>query len=279
MELKAARTLPFEELAALFNLAFTDYVGGNVHFNGETLARFIAHENVDLDLSQIILRDGQPVGFGYLARQGWSSRLAAFGIVPAASGEGLGKSAMTQLINQAKRRGDHQFELEVIEQNTRAVHLYEGVGFHALRRLVGYEARAPKPTAGVRHVVPDLHPIDICDAAKVIVQHGATDLPWPLAGLTVARLTPPDVAYCLEEAYAVISNPLAQTIVLRALIVPPEQRRQGQATRLLCALFAQHADHDWIIPAVCPEEIGAELFAHFGFTRQSITQWQMRLAL
>ncbi len=286
MELKPAHSLTLEELAALFNLAFTDYVGGNIHFTGSTLARFLARDNVDLDLSQIILSDGQPVGFGFIERQGWSSRLAAFGIVPAASGMGLGKEAMTRLIAQARQRGDHQFELEVIEQNTRGVRLYEGVGFQRVRRLVGYDGKPlpppvnpPLPEGEGSGVRANLQPIDILAVARLIVQHGAADLPWSLAGTTIARHSPPDLAYRLDQAYIVISNPEAQTIAIRALIVPPEQRRQGQATRLLNALFTRYPDKHWVISAVCPEEIGAELFAHFGFERQPISQFQMRLKL
>lgn len=279
MELKPAHSLTLEELAALFNLAFTDYVGGNVHFTGSTLARFLARDNVDLDLSQIILADGQPVGFGYIERLGWSSRLAAFGIVPAASGMGLGKEAMTRLIAQARARGDHQFELEVIEQNTRGVRLYEGVGFQRVRRLVGYDGKPAVLNPEMQRSIPNLESLDIPAVAQLIMQHGAADLPWQLAGISLARHSPPDVAYRLDQAYIVISNPEAQTIAIRALLVPTEQRRQGHATRLLAALFAHYPDKHWVVSAVCPEEIGAELFAHFGFERQPISQFQMRLML
>ncbi len=280
MELKPAHSLTLEELAALFNLAFTDYVGGSVRFNAGSLTRFLARDNVDLDLSQIVLRDGQPVGFGFIARQGWSSWLAAFGIVPAASGAGLGTNAMSRLIEQARRREDRLFELEVIEQNTRAVRLYESVGFRKLRRLIGYEASSPIPrttTVGARRASPDLQTIDLLDAAKVIVQNGEADLPWSLTGFTIARHAPPDLAYVLDHAYAVISNPEPPVIALRALIVPPDYRRQGQAARLLSALFAQYPGKSWSIPAICPEEYG--IFERFGFERQSITQFQMRLSL
>ena len=39
----------------------------------------------------------------------------------------------------------------------------------------------------------------------MIIQHGAADLPAPIAGTTVARHTPPTIAYRLDHAYAVIS--------------------------------------------------------------------------
>ena len=273
MELKPAHTLTLDRLAALFNEAFAGYIGGNVNFTAAALARFMSRDNVDLELSQVFYRDDQPVGFGYVARQGWTSRLAAFGVIPSAAGAGVGKAAMTAMVEQARGRRDRDYLLEVIEQNERAVKLYKGVGFEIMRRLVGYAAENPNGEAA------DLRQIDIPSAARVVVQHGALDLPWQMAGATVMRLTPPDVAFELDGAYAVISNPEAPGIALRALIVPLELRRQGRATRLLRALFAAYPQKKWVVSATCPEEIGGELLASLGFERQAISQWQMRLGL
>lgn len=273
MELKPARMLTLEGLAALFNEAFTGYIGGNVNFTAATLARFMSRDNVDLELSQVFYRDDQPIGFGYVARQGWTSRLAAFGVIPSAAGAGVGKAAMTAMIQQARERGDREYVLEVIEQNERAVKLYKGVGFEIVRRLVGYAAENLNGEAA------DLRQIDVYEAARVVTQYGVPDLPWQVAGANLMRHTPPDVAYELDGAYAVISNPEAAVIALRALIVPPELRRQGRASRLLRALFAAHPQKQWMVSATCPEEIGGELLAKLGFARQAISQWQMRMAL
>lgn len=273
MELKPAHTLTLDRLAALFNEAFAGYIGGNVSFTAAALSRFLSRDNVDLELSQVFYRDEQPVGFGYVARQGWTCRLAAFGVIPAAAGAGIGKSAMTVMVEQARARGDHDYLLEVIEQNERAVKLYKGVGFEIMRRLVGYAVENPNGEAG------DLRQIDVYEAARVVLQHGTPDLPWQVAGANLTRLTPPDVAYELDGAYAVISSPDAPAIALRALIVPPDLRRQGRASRLLRALFAAYPQKKWVVSATCPEEIGGELLASLGFERQPISQWQMRLGL
>jgi ribosomal protein S18 acetylase RimI-like enzyme len=279
MELQPAYALSLEDLAALFNHAFTDYIGGSVHFTAQSLARFLAGDNVDLHFSQVVMQDGQPVGFGLVSRRGWTSRLAGFGIAPDASGQGIGKAAMLQMIAQARERGDHFYELEVIEGNTRAVRLYSGVGFNTLRRLVGYRL-APEAAAAAANPLPaDLHPIDIYEAGRVVLQHAAPDLPWQIGGAAMMRCAPPDAAYTLDGACAVLSNPHAVTIVIRSLIVPPGLRRQGRAERLLRALFAAYPGKTWMIPVVCPEETGAELAARLGFERHPLTQLHMRLAL
>ncbi|MEP7290900.1 MAG: GNAT family N-acetyltransferase [Chloroflexota bacterium] len=273
MELKPAHTLTVEQLAKLFNEAFAGYIGGNVQFTAAALARFLARDAVDLDLSQVFMRDDQAIGFGYVARHGWTSRLAAFGVVPAAAGAGVGKAAMRAMIEQARARGDHDYGLEVIEQNTRAVKLYQGVGFEIVRRLVGYTAE------NVTGEAAELREVDVYDAARVMIEHEAPGLPWQVAGATLMRHAPPDVAYELDGATAILSNPSGAVVALRAMIVAPELRRQGRATRLLKALFAAYPEKKWVVSATCPEEIGGELLAGLGFERQAITQWQMRLGL
>jgi GNAT superfamily N-acetyltransferase len=267
VQLQPAFTRSLGELATLFNTAFDQYIGGQVSFTEASLASFIAHENVDLSLSQIVTRDDQPIGFGLIARQGWSSRLVAMGIVP--RGEGVGKWALSRLIEQAAQRGDHWLELEVIEQNTPAVRLYEGAGFQRLRRLVGCEASAPPGE------VAALERIDVAEIGRLVIISGAPDLPWQVAGASISRYASPNVGLHMDHAYAVISNPEAATIVLRTLFVPPDYRGQGRVRRLLRALFAQYPGKRWFVPAICPEEYGQLLIDHFGFQPQPISQFQM----
>jgi len=276
MELKPAYTLTFDQLAALFNEAFAGYVGGDVHFTGSALAGWIAHENIDLSLSQIVMHDDQIAGFGYIARHGGECRLAAFGIVPSAAHQGIGKAAMVELIAQARQRGDSAFHLEVIEQNPRAVKLYQGVGFETLRRLVGYKGVNP-PSATDMGTRAEL--IDLATAARSIVRYEARDLPWQINGLAILQLSPPNVAYRLSEATAILSDPSSATVVIRSLIVAPESRRHGEATQLLSALFAQFPEKTWVLSAVYPEEYVTPLAEKFAFERTPISQWQMRLTL
>ena len=279
MQLQPAYTLSFDQLAALFNEAFAGYIGGDVQFTGSALAGWIAHENIDLSLSQIILRGDQGTGFGFIARHGGESRLAAFGIVPSAAHQGVGKAAMVELIAQAKARGDSAFHLEVIEQNPRAVVLYQGVGFATVRRLVGYTGKSPQGSVGARRASPDLGMLDLDTAARAVVRYEARDLPWQVNGLAMLQLSPPNVGVRLGDAYAIITDPSVATIVIRSLIVAPGARRQGQATRLLGALFTQFPGKTWVLRAIHPEEYVTRLAEKFGFERTPISQWQMRLTL
>ncbi|TAU35289.1 N-acetyltransferase [Rhizobium leguminosarum] len=51
------------------------------------------------------------------------------GIIPAYRGQGLGKRLMLAALNQAERSGFIRVELSVHADNTRAIKLYENVGF------------------------------------------------------------------------------------------------------------------------------------------------------
>lgn len=61
-------------------------------------------------------------GFRHAGRLG-------IGIVAEARGRGLGRRLMTEAIDAARRNGMERIELEVFASNTRAVALYESLGF------------------------------------------------------------------------------------------------------------------------------------------------------
>jgi len=272
LSVDSAVTATLPELADLFTRAFTGYIGGPVHLTDVSLAGFLAREDVDLTRSQLLLRDGERIGIGFIARQGWTSRLAAMGVIPDSQSKGLGTWFMEQLITQAKARQDHTMVLEAFEQNTRAVKLYERVGFRIVRRLLGY-------TGDITNAAPGsgLTEIDVYEVARQIMIGGASNLPWQMSATSLARFGPPFHGYQLGDAYAIISDPAQETLVLRALYVSPAARRKGAATRLLGALAAANPGKKWSVPALCPEEYGRDFLEKRGFTRTELNQVQMEL--
>ena len=260
-----------DELAEITNSAFQGYIGGEIHMTAALMAFFITQNNVDLNLSQIALLDDTPLGIAMVARRGWTSRLAMMGIVTDSQEKGVGKAFMQKLIELSQTRGDHAYELECFEQNERGVRLYQGAGFTVTRRLLGYQLDNPAAEDDA-----DLTEIDIYDVARMVVTHGAKDLPWQLSGSSLMRSGPPHVGLRLGEAYAIISSPEHANITLRALIVPPPQQRQEHGSRLLRALFARYPGKHWNIPPICPEEFDGFL-TQYGFVQQTLNQFQMRM--
>lgn len=261
------------ELASLFTRAFTGYMGRDVYMDATSLAHFCAADGVDLDYSQLILREGQPVGFGLIARRGWTCHVAAFGIVPEAQEQGVGRQLMDALIAQARERGDHTLTLEVIEQNVRGVRLYRSCGMTPLRQLVGFRGyNLPAEHAHLTQVDPYA-------VARCISAWAADDLPWPCSGETAMAQGEPAAAYALADtAYALITDPRLGAVVIRGLAVTPKEQRRGWAGRLLRALAAEHPGRQWVVPSIMPEEF-APIFERAGFTPDQTSQFQMQLVL
>lgn len=273
LQFKPAWEVSLSDLANLFTRAFEGYVAGSVQMTPPLLSGMLAQGGVDLNLSMLACRDDDPVGFALIARQGWTSRVAAMGIAPEAQGQSVGDHLLAHLIAQARGRGDRMLELEAFEQNTRAVRLYEKHGFRSLRRLMSYVAETPHGDAS-----PELTQIDPMHAALFASMHSVPDLPWQVSGSHLIRMGTPFAAYRLGDACAIIGDPSAETVAIRMIVVPPGARGQGQARRLLAALWAAYPGKRWFVPALCPEEYGG-LFERCGFVKQELNQLQMRLDL
>ncbi len=258
--------------AALMTEGFTGYFVP-IQVTAAGLLAMVRQDSVDLTLSRVILHKQKPVGIALIARRGWTSRLAAMGIVPDARGQGVGAVCVKQLLDEANTRGDRAMVLEVIEQNEPGVRLYQKCGFQIQRRLLGFEGQPQNTSTDA-----SLKQVDIRDVARLLIAHGPDDLPWQLSGETLAHAGPPSIAYTNDASFIVISNPDAPAIAIRAIVTLPDARRQGHATQLLRAIFAQHPGKAWRIPAYYPEETGG-LFTKVGLVRGALSQWQMRAAL
>jgi ribosomal protein S18 acetylase RimI-like enzyme len=275
LSFKPALEYRVAELADLLNRSFAGYFV-EINVDGVSLGQSIRSESTDLTVSRVILREGQAVGCALLGRRGWTSRLAAMGLIPEARRQGLGRRVLTQLIAEARQRQERTMVLEVIEQNTAALRLYEQAGFQRLRRLVGYHRPAVAPTG---LAADRLTEVDVRVVARMVTMHGLPDLPWQIAGETLADVGPPFRGYQLGPAYTVISDPSRDQISIRTIVVEAGRQQQGWATRLLQALLATHPGKSWSASVVYPEELVAPLFEKSGFQRESLTQFQMILPL
>jgi ribosomal protein S18 acetylase RimI-like enzyme len=226
----------------------------------------------------VVLREGHAAGVGLIARRGWTSRLAAMAVVPEARRAGVGSWLLEHLLRQARARRERAMVLEVIEGNEPAVALYTSHGFQTVRRLVSYTAQGnAAPGAAPETEVPT-EQIDVREMARWVSAYGLPDLPWQVSGESLSHLGPPSVAYHLDGAYIALSDPDADVIAVRSLLVLPPARGQGRASRLLRATMARHPHKAWRVPPFCPEELGG-LFGQAGFARDSLSQLQMAAAL
>jgi len=274
LELVTASAYPLAALAGLFERCFEDYVV-EVRMSAEALAARARVESVDLAASRIVVRDGEPVALALIARRGWTARLAAMGVVKAARRTGVGRFAVERLLDEARARGERRFVLEVVESNVGAVRLYEGAGFRAVRRLVGYRAAAIAPA-------PDaLTPCDPVELGRrLALEPGSDDLPWQVAPTSIGQVAPPAAAHGLDgAAFALVSGVSATTVFLGGVLTDPGHRRRGLARRLVGALAALHPGRALSISPVLPEGLAAGFFARTGFEQAALTQLEMARSL
>ena len=272
LSLKPASEFNISELVDLMIRSFEDYFVPISITEAAFLER-IRRESVDLTASRILMDEDKPAGIGLIARRGWTSRLAAMGIVKSARSKGVGTWAMEKLVEEARVRGDKEMLLEVIEQNTAGVKLYKKVRFKIVRRLVGYRIENPQVEDG-----EELKELDIRELARLVTYHGLKDLPWQLAGTSIMHHTPPSRAFRLNDAYCLISDPSADDVVIWSVLVKARSRGAGLSPVLIRSIFAKYPNKRWHVPAVFPEEMSS-IFEDVGMERESISQWQMSLKL
>jgi ribosomal protein S18 acetylase RimI-like enzyme len=234
-------------------------------------------ENVDPFASYAYFRETGPVAVVLVARRGWTSRIAAMAVAPSARGRGVGKRIMQGVIDEAVERGERSVLLEVFEHNTPAVHLYQGLGFEPLRRLVGYRH---DPGGAAPEITDTLSELDPLAFARVVAREGEPNLPWMLAAETLSGVVSPARAFHLDHrAYVLIGDPAADVITLTALVVPRTNRRSGWGTRLLQALLATYPDKAWALPQIVPADLAPEFFARCGWEQMDTNQLEMVLNL
>ena len=272
LSLKPAHEYPIPFLADLMTRSFEAYFVP-INITDTVMHTMIRRDGIDLTASRVLMKDDEPVGLAMIARRGWTSRLAAMGVTINARSGGVGTWAMEQLIEEAKGRGDKEMLLEVIEQNTAGVKLYEKVGFTKIRRLVGYKLENPQVESD-----EELEEMDIRELARLVTYHGLKDLPWQLSGATIMQHTPPSRAFRINDAYCLITNPEATDVAISSVLVKTRSRGAGLSAVLLRALFAKYPGKVWHVSAIYPEEMGF-IFEHVGMVRESLSQWQMSRAL
>lgn len=256
-----------ERSAEVFARGYSDYFV-KIPATAAMLLGMARVDGVDLAASRILLRAGQPAAGGLIARRGWTCRLAGMAVVPEARRTGAGRALLEQLLADSGARDERAMVLEVIEQNTPAVALYEKAGFRRVRRLCGWQGSA-NPLPGT-----DLREVDLREVAAAVAQHGLPDLPWQVAAETIAHLNPPSRGYRVGPAWLAATPVPEGPVAVRALVVEKSFRRQGAAQSLLRAAMAAHPSSSWRASAVFPEEM-EPVFLAAGLARTELTQWQM----
>ena len=259
-------SLSKQAAAELFNRSFEDYFIP-VQFTEESFKAFTQRDAIDFKASRILLANGENAGLALIARRENVSRLGGFGIISELRGQRAGTWFTQRLLDEARLRGERKMFLEVIAQNEYAIRLYEKHGFVKLRQLLGFIAEKPEGSAD-----SDLKTCDQDSVLDLIRSDGTSNLPWQVDAETLSRVE--SFGYQLGDAFALLSDPSAEQITVRSLVVPVQARGQGEGARLLKALYAKYPGKTWHVPAIFPEEMG-RTFEQAEMQPETLSQWQM----
>src|SRR4051794_27022782 len=97
LHLEPAMNCSFVALADLLNMAYAGYFVP-VSFSPAALARTVRVHGIDLGTSRVAYHKDVAVGVALLAHRGWTTRLAAMGIVPESRTTGVGRWLLDEIL-------------------------------------------------------------------------------------------------------------------------------------------------------------------------------------
>jgi GNAT superfamily N-acetyltransferase len=273
MQIQSPLSLSIEELAEGMTSCFEGYIVP-AHFTAPLLASMIRAESIDLATSLVALDEGKVMAAALVARRGKIARVAAMGVATVVRRQGLGRQILTQAIDEARKRGESEMVLEVIEQNPTAIALYEGLGFVIKHRLLGFKATLSSELL----LGPELEEIEPIEVADVLRSRGPDAASWSMSATTVANMAMPSMGVRFGDVYAAIGPPVDNRVSCRSLAFkdgPDLKKAKG----MLQALATRFPDHQFWMPAFFPEHEYKDALVGAGMELDTISQYQMALSL
>jgi ribosomal protein S18 acetylase RimI-like enzyme len=255
------------EVSSILNDCFEGYLMP-VQFTAQAVNLRFRAEHLDACSSFVYLKNDAPQGIILVARRGKQSRIAAMGVMTDARGQGLGRLMLTEALAAARDRADTNMKLEVFEQNTRALGLYQSLGFEITRRLVGYQR--PENRGKQQNLVE----IDALEFSRVAALEAEPDLPWQLMPENFAGQTAR--AFQLEDAAFALVSEAGSSFFLWAIVVRKAFRSQGYGRRLLDGINYFFAGKECCIVQVIPENLASGFFSSLGFLVLDLKQFEMK---
>ena len=148
-----ASELSDDALLDLFNAGYSDYLLP-MRLTAVGFAEHVAANDIDLECSRVVLDDvDQPAALALIARRDGAGWVGGVATVPRHRRRGLGEQALTAGLAALADRGATAAWLEVIDQNRRALALYEKLGFEVVRDLVVWSLPAPDTDSTVSRAI------------------------------------------------------------------------------------------------------------------------------
>jgi ribosomal protein S18 acetylase RimI-like enzyme len=240
MQIRSLGGVSWDELAPVFNEAFSDYAVPMV-MTPDSLASMQRRRGYVAEASFGAYDGSRLVGFVLTCLEGDRAYNSGTGVVPSHRRGGLARELVETVIARVPATS---YVLEVLEANTRAHALYLATGFVETRRFAvwtfdqpGAPAQSAPDNAAPDTAVHDLHTIEAPDLVA-IAAHADVELSWQNSLASLRRARDPYTAVGDHRGAAVVF-PASGDVPL--LAVAREHRRHGLGTRLLRAARARAA--------------------------------------
>jgi ribosomal protein S18 acetylase RimI-like enzyme len=167
LRLEPASQVPVAIRARLINEAYAGYYVP-LQVTEDQVSRMDLAYDADLSRSVVAFVGAEPVGLALLGRRDTRGWIHSVGMLPAWRRCGIARAMVAQVIVTAAEAGVGQLSLEVINENTPAIRLYESLGFRPRRELLTWRRTSqedPLPIPRERLVPADLGELYGCIAS------------------------------------------------------------------------------------------------------------------
>jgi len=234
MIFETVENVDHEALRALANDAFSDYVVPVPPMSAEMVDEMFLQRGFTPRHSWVAREDDELAAYWFVGtendRPGLSYGLSV-GTRPAFRRRGLSAALWQRVAAALKQDGFVSQTLEVIETNTRAIPLYERLGFHAARRIACFKGPAPAPQEGALR----FQSTSVDEAINIGAPFGNWNPTWQNANPAVRNVKASMAATLVFEgsspvAYGLLHIPYGQ---VAQIAVAPDYRQRGIARALL----------------------------------------------
>jgi len=264
-----------DELVQVWDEAFSDYEL-NMSISVEQMKNKFVHDRIDFNYSIAAMHGKKYVGFIIHGSEPYGGRNRIYnggtGVIPAHRGNQLTRKMYEWLVGK-KRKEISEFQLEVLDNNHRAKHVYESLNFQPNRLL--------KTVHGTLKSVGPGGDFEIIEDPNIRWNHWKHLWDYAPAWQSCPNPTPsgqPDLALLLlrkdqkEVGYALIHRGKRRIL---QMCIDPEHRRQGGGQAIVNHL-AQLSEEPWAMINI--DEKGSDLINLLvkNGMKPFITQLEMR---
>ncbi|HEY0067408.1 MAG TPA: GNAT family N-acetyltransferase [Flavisolibacter sp.] len=269
-----------ESLAPVFNEAFSDYLV-KVRATPESLAVKMKQESIDPSWSAGAYHEGRLVGFILHGCRSTPSGKwlynAGTGVIPSARGQKLTEQMYRYILPLAQQEGISRFVLEVIIENTRALNIYQKIGFDIERTLCCFSGA--KPSQAISESSFLVKPLS--SLPEVPQSWRDSEPSWPAATASLKQVEESLLmagAYDGERLVGYIAA-LASMGRLLQLAVDPAYRRRKIASALVSHCFGVKGYESMLALNVDEQDQGSCAFFESIGWKPAVRQYEMERRL